>query len=119
MRAQVAKRADASLFEIGHPAPLGVEPAAERTQMTVRMTNTCNRAKAAFLNLITQEKRNEIAAHEIARLKQNACLFNRLSHRKGVFRAQTERLFGKNMFFGGGSLTHQRFVTIRLGADNH
>ena len=52
VRAEIAERAAAGDLRVGHPAPFGVEPSAQRTAVAVAAAHAGDLAEVAFVDLL-------------------------------------------------------------------
>src|SRR6476659_1936334 len=87
--------------------------------MTVGMTDACDLAETAFLNLLADKQVNWVTASEETGVEHYACGINRRCQFIAFCRADAQGLFGKQLLFRLGSRQHQFFMTVRFRANNN
>ena len=116
--AEVAEATDAGLLGVGHPAPFGVEPSAERTGVAVGKACARDLAEGAVIDAVLEEEMVGHAAHEVAGLESDVGFFDGVGDGVGVFGAHAQRFFGVEEFLRGGGGDHELFVAVGFGADD-
>src|SRR5207248_828552 len=119
VRAEVAEAADPGDLRVGHPAPLGVEPALERAGVAVGRPDAGDRPEAAARDLLAQEAVDREAALEVAGLEVYPRPLDRLGHRVGVARRDRQRLLHEEVLLRRGRRRDEFLVAVGLGADDH
>ena len=109
---------DARLRGVGHPAPILVEPAAQRARVTVRVADAGNLAEVALFDLLLQKAVNRLTPHKIARLKEEAGVVGSAGHPVGVLGPEAQRFFDEQVFARLNCRHDNLFVPARFRADD-
>ena len=113
--AEIAKGADAGDFWVGHPAPFGIEPAAEGTVVAVGGAHAGDDAEIAGGDFVFQEDVFRIRPGEITGGEQQAGLLDGVGHGHAFMAGDAERLFHEHMLAGFRGGEHQLMVPGGLG----
>ena len=117
--AKVSVAAYARLGAIGHPAPIAVEQAAQRSIVDVYAANPGDRSEGPLVALLLEEKDVRVVAHEIPGGEHQARVVEHLGHLVRVGRPDANWFLGVNMLVGLGRRKNQVFVQVGFGANDH
>jgi len=115
---EVSKRADAGLASIGHPSPIGVEPAAERAAVAVARPDAGDSAEKSLVNLLLQGAEVRAASAEVTGLENNLVLFEQLEDRLRLLGTEAHRLLDEHGLAEWGKLLNEIQVVDGLAADD-